>query len=129
MTSAFLVREFLAVVTRPRIRDKYPVVGQRIDAVIGWDPAGIVMRWGPAQDDVEARRLDSIIDFLLLTERTALTTVEDIVSEDPADNYVLATAVAGEADYLVTGDHHLLALRSHHRVKIVSAAEFLDVFT
>ena len=36
------------------------------------------------------------------------------VSPDPADNFLLAMAVAGKADYLVTGDgKHLLSLRRH----------------
>lgn len=43
------------------------------------------------------------------------------------DDLVLAAAVFGEADYLVTGDRKLRALRSFARVRIVSVHEFLDV--
>jgi uncharacterized protein len=47
-------------------------------------------------------------------------------SRDPGDNFVLAMAEAGEADYPVTGDRKdLLALKRHHRTRIVRVREFL----
>ncbi|MGA7886504.1 MAG: putative toxin-antitoxin system toxin component, PIN family [Acidobacteriaceae bacterium] len=46
-------------------------------------------------------------------------------SPDPNDDYLLALAEAGRADYLVTGDKSgLLALGSHGGTRIVSAREF-----
>ncbi len=48
------------------------------------------------------------------------------VSPDPFDNYLLATAVAGSADFLVTGDKRdLLILRLFEGTKIVSVRDFL----
>ena len=45
-------------------------------------------------------------------------------SPDPADNCLLAMAVAGKVDYLVTGDgKHLLSLRRHGIARIVTARE------
>jgi putative PIN family toxin of toxin-antitoxin system len=55
----------------------------------------------------------------------------DAVPTDPRDNPVVATALEGEADHLVTLDEHdLLALkvilgRAHRPVQIVSPTEFL----
>jgi hypothetical protein len=55
---------------------------------------------------------------------TDLPTLE--VSQDPDDNPVLATAVAGEADFLVSGDKRdLLALKIIEKTKIVTARNFL----
>jgi putative PIN family toxin of toxin-antitoxin system len=49
------------------------------------------------------------------------------VSPDPADNYLLATAAAGAAQVLVTGDKgHLLALGSFQRTDILTVREFLE---
>ena len=46
------------------------------------------------------------------------------VSPDPADNFLLAMAVAGKADFLVTGDgKHLLSLERHGNARIVTARE------
>ncbi len=45
---------------------------------------------------------------------------------DPADEMVLECALAGEADYLVSGDKkHLLPLRQFRDISIVNPAEFL----
>jgi putative PIN family toxin of toxin-antitoxin system len=47
-------------------------------------------------------------------------------SPDPADNFLLAMAQAGEADALVTGDKHdLLILGTFQRTRIITARQFL----
>ena len=47
-------------------------------------------------------------------------------SDDPEDDFLLAMAEAGDADYLVTGDKSgLLALVRHKRTRILSATEFV----
>ena len=44
-------------------------------------------------------------------------------SPDPDDNLILATAIAGRADLIVSGDKkHMLALRDVDGIPIVSAA-------
>ena len=48
------------------------------------------------------------------------------ISPDPFDNYLLATAAAGSADFLVTGDKRdLLALKLYEGTKIVTVRDFL----
>ena len=48
------------------------------------------------------------------------------VCQDPYDNYLLSMAVAGSADFLVTGDKRdLLGLKLHEGSKIVSVRDFL----
>ncbi|GAN82248.1 putative toxin-antitoxin system toxin component, PIN family [Acidocella aminolytica] len=48
------------------------------------------------------------------------------VSPDPNDDYLLAIAAAGAADFLVTGDKRdLLALRLYEGTKIVTVRDFL----
>jgi predicted nucleic acid-binding protein len=48
------------------------------------------------------------------------------VCADPQDDYLLATAQAGAADYLVTGDKRdLLTLRLHQRTRIIAVRDFL----
>ena len=55
---------------------------------------------------------------------TDLPTLE--VSQHPDDNPVIAMAVAGEADFLVSGDKRdLLALGHIEKTKIVTARDFL----
>ncbi len=48
------------------------------------------------------------------------------VSRDPDDNRVLEAAVAGQVDYIVTGDRDLLALRSHAGIRMLTPAQFVE---
>jgi hypothetical protein len=49
------------------------------------------------------------------------------VSRDQADNFLLAMARLGEADFLITGDKRdLLSLRAFRRTKIVTASRMLE---
>ena len=49
------------------------------------------------------------------------------VLEDPDDDVVLNAAYAGKADYLVTGDKHLLALNQFKKTKIVTVNQMLGI--
>jgi putative PIN family toxin of toxin-antitoxin system len=49
-------------------------------------------------------------------------------SPDPDDNFLLALAEAGNADYLVTGDKSgLLSLASHKSTRIITARDFASL--
>lgn len=47
------------------------------------------------------------------------------VCADPDDDKFLAAALEAEADYIVSGDSHLLVLRDYRGVRIVKPGEFL----
>jgi putative PIN family toxin of toxin-antitoxin system len=51
------------------------------------------------------------------------------VCRDPDDDVVLATALSGRADYLVTGDDDLLALTRYHGIKILPPRKFWEVLS
>lgn len=68
----------------------------------------------------------------LFVERARLVAPAEVaegVATHPEDDLILATAVAGSADYLVTGDHQLLLLSEYGTVEIVSASEFVGLLT
>jgi len=48
-----------------------------------------------------------------------------VIKDDPSDDHVLSAALEAEAEYIVTGDRHLLALGSYRGIKIVQPHEFL----
>ena len=48
-----------------------------------------------------------------------------VVEADPSDNKFLEAAVAGQAVYVVSGDNHLLQLKSFRDISILSAREFI----
>jgi putative PIN family toxin of toxin-antitoxin system len=51
---------------------------------------------------------------------------EDAVA-DPKDLIILACAVAGDANYIVSGDHHLLDLKAYREIVVVTPAQFLAI--
>jgi predicted nucleic acid-binding protein len=48
------------------------------------------------------------------------------ICRDPDDDWVIACAVAGEADVIVSGDEDLLTLNQVGTIPVLSAAQFLD---
>jgi uncharacterized protein len=74
----------------------------------------------------ETRDVDSVIDLL----RTRIQLVVPVMFEEPIgrdleDEPILGTAVAGEAERIITGDKDLLSLESYRGIKIVKPSEFL----
>jgi putative PIN family toxin of toxin-antitoxin system len=51
-----------------------------------------------------------------------------VVDADPDDDAVIACAVAADADFLITGDTHLLALQTHQDIEIVSPEGYFSRF-
>ena len=49
----------------------------------------------------------------------------DRIVNDPTDNKFLACALEIKADYIVSGDNHLLSLKHFHRTQIVEAKAFI----
>ena len=72
------------------------------------------------------RTLELVSRLNLRAEKVTLEEILAVVAADPDDDVVLACAVNGRADYLVTYDPHLLDLGEEYQgVKIVKALPFL----
>lgn len=50
--------------------------------------------------------------------------LEKPVSRDSSDDPILGTALAGQADYLVSEDKDLLSLKHYRRIRIISSRDF-----
>lgn len=76
-------------------------------------------RLGPA---LAGRLINDVRDLAVLLEGLPAVTT----SPDPHDNYLLAMAAAGSADFPVTGDKRdLLAIRHYEGTKIITVRDFL----
>jgi len=93
-----LLEELVATLSLPRIRRKYHFTDGDVAAIV----ALLLVR-----------------GLLVVPQRR----IE--VCRDRSDNMVLEAAVAGQADYIVTGDEDLLVLRLFEGIRIVEPAEFL----
>lgn len=100
--SSLILTEFSEVICRPKIKTRYGLSETEIAAAIK-----------------------------LLQTRSILTSVNfesDIQIRDSKDQFILGTALSGQADYLVTGDKDLLVIKHHKKIgklKIVTPSEFL----
>jgi putative PIN family toxin of toxin-antitoxin system len=70
-------------------------------------------------------REDIIALIVMLGTVVQVTQRVDVVNEHPADNKVIESALAGKADYLISGDKHLLKLGSYKKIKILYVKDFL----
>ncbi|MCG2689692.1 putative toxin-antitoxin system toxin component, PIN family [Candidatus Parcubacteria bacterium] len=50
----------------------------------------------------------------------------NIIKENKADNFFLSCALASNAKYIVSGDQHLLTLKSFQKIPILTLREFLN---
>lgn len=49
------------------------------------------------------------------------------IQPDSKDDRFLEAAIAGNADYIVSGDNHLLNLKKFRSIQIITGREFLDL--
>ncbi len=50
------------------------------------------------------------------------------ICRDPKDDFLLGLAEKGKADYLITGDNDLLILNTYKKTKIITVAEFEQIW-
>ena len=50
-------------------------------------------------------------------------------SRDKTDNKYIECGIAGNADYIISGDIHLLEIKKYKEIEIVTAKEYLEMFT
>lgn len=61
--------------------------------------------------------------YAALVQLIVPANITPVVLRDPADNAVLACALAAHADWIVSGDAHLLDLKQYQNIPIISAAQ------
>lgn len=84
-----------------RIRRKYAITDEVVDQLIG-----------------------VLIEYAVMVEGKA--EVADAIPDDPDDEIILACAIDGKADLIVSGDRHLLSLGEYNGVPIITVRGFLE---
>lgn len=99
-TSRFLLHELTSVLNYPKI-------------------ARILKHCNLSSNDI----LELVIDHAQIVETT--NTPIRAVPDDPDDDHVIECAVKAHADYILTGDSHLLGLKVWESIPIISVGEYL----
>ena len=65
----------------------------------------------------------------LLARQSVIVEPQNVekVCRDPFDDYILAAAVTGKANYLVTADKDLLVLHEYKGIKIITPTTFREI--
>ena len=72
-------------------------------------------------DDMIQEWVDLIVrNSIIIEPREKIEAVKD----DPKDNIFIETAVAGNVDYIISQDNHLLKLKEFRGIKIITPEEF-----
>ena len=76
--------------------------------------------------NLTAAEIDPIVrDLLAISEYVNVKSKVEIVVADPTDNVFLELALDGQANVIVSGDHHLLDLKTFNAIPILSIRKFL----
>lgn len=70
---------------------------------------------------------ETLADYLSFMRVVSISKTLNAVPRDPEDNAVLECAMEGQAEFIVSGDGDLLALKDFRGIQIVRARQFLDV--
>ena len=101
VTSPPLIAEIIHTLSYPHIRRKYPLT------------------------DEDVTRLVALLEHEALV-LPGKTDVSGAIPADPDDEHVLACALEGLADFIVSGDRHLLELKEYQGIPILTVREFMD---
>jgi putative PIN family toxin of toxin-antitoxin system len=86
-------------------------------------------KFAPALTAIESTADEIVAQYQNLAELVSPAQVSPDIIRDPKDHHVLACAIGGSADFIVTGDKDLLVLGSYQDTAIVTPSYFLQRLT
>lgn len=77
--------------------------------------------------DLTPQEIQPIVrDLINISEFVEVKTEVQAIKADPTDDIFLALAIDGNADAIVSGDHHLLDLMEYEEIPIMTIRRFLN---
>lgn len=79
---------------------------------------------------VPEEKVDLLVNILLVgSEIVDVSTQVEVVEADPSDDKIVASAMDGNAGFIVTGDSHLLDLEKYGKIEIVRPSRFQEIIS
>jgi putative PIN family toxin of toxin-antitoxin system len=79
--------------------------------------------------EIGLTRQQLIESVLQISKLTKTEEKIGLIQQDPTDNKFIECASVGNADYLISGDKHLLRMHLYKKTQILSAKEFLKTLS
>ena len=77
---------------------------------------------------VKCSQVDRFISILVKKATVvSVRSIPKVILEDPDDDVVLTTALNGKAEFIVSGDKHLLKIACYEKTQIVSVNQFIQI--
>lgn len=77
-------------------------------------------------EDIIERQLALVANYSQIIEPKIKV---NVIKEDPSDDKVVECALSCNAEFIVSGNNHLLKIRTYKGIKITKPKEFLDLVT
>ena len=82
-------------------------------------------KFAPRLEAAKATAHELVVGYAALATVVAAEPIEPVILADPDDDAVLACALAAQCEVITSGDSHLLDLKQHKEVRILTASELL----
>ena len=102
VTAPMILEELREVLSRPKFSRRIAALSTSVGELIG--------------------------SLLTVVEIIQNPSVKPVIQQDPDDDKILACAFAVRAQWIVSGDDHLLSLKRYQRIRIVTLREFWDAW-
>lgn len=96
-----MLDELKEVISRPKFADRLALIGETAESLLENDYRALVEIVEPAH-------------------------IELVIADDPEDDILIACALGGAADFIVSGDHHLLDMEQYQTIRIWPVNRFLE---
>jgi len=103
VSSELILQEIQRVLCYPHIKNRKNLTEKRIESI-----------------------LNTLRDYAIITPARSEISV---ILEDPKDDMFIIAAIEGDAEYIVSGDHHLLDIESFMGVRIIPPSVFLQILS
>jgi putative PIN family toxin of toxin-antitoxin system len=100
VTSEELIDELVEDLSRPKFAARLAQIGETVESLLQ-------------------------VDFRALVEAVEPAVIDPVIIADLDDDVLLACSVGGAADFILSGDHHLLDLAVFGKIKIWQVHRFL----
>lgn len=101
VTSEKIIEETIRVISEPRVKDRFHITDERIQRLIKSLTKNAIFAFGEAD-------------------------VAGTIPDDPSDEKFLSAAILEKASFIISGDKHLLDLKTFQGITILTPRQFLD---